>query len=346
MFKFSNRLFLQAVFAVVIMFSAVSAWGQTFQEPTRYVRIVLNDGSIKEGQLLDMTDEAIVIQLDLLGATRIPKYLVDTMRDVDAPSTSRTPANRAFDINPQASRYFFAPSGIQLRKGEGYFQSNIALNSVSYGLDDHFTAGGIVSFLGGGGTVKVGTPIGEKAYISAGGIAFADFYGILDQPLALGFLNLTLGDEVKNVTLNVGLGNKYDNDVVYGNVAVVDTALDPFWSETWYIPGQQADVTTRPLIVNVSAMLPMGVGRWLLTENYWIQPWETIGAYRPAPAMVFYQKPQTEDDLNANNFGIISLGIRSLNRRTGWLWDYGLVGVFTDDGDGFAAPWFSFTLAF
>lgn len=324
--------------------------GQTF-DTTRYVRIVLNDGSIKEGQLLEMTDEELVLQLDVLGITRVPKYLVDTMRDIDQPKSSRTSATRAYDVNPQASRYFFAPSGVQLKKGEGYFQSNIALNSVSYGLSDHITAGGIVSFLGGGGTIKIGTKVGEKAYISAGGIGFADFYGILDQPLGLAFANLTLGTEERNITFNVGFGNKFQDDLVYGQVAIVDTVFDPFWSETWYIPGEQAEVTTRPFIANVSAMLPMGVGRWLLTENYWVRPSRTIGEWQPTSTLnppVYYSMPTTaaslEDD--QENFGIISLGIRSLNRRTGWLWDYGLVGVFTDGGDGFVAPWFSFTFAF
>lgn len=336
---------------VWFLFAQTSAYGQSFEEPGRFVRVVLNDGSIKEGLLVEMNDLEVTLQLDVLGITRIPKYLVDTLRDIDAPKSSRTSAARAYDVNPQASRYFFAPSGMQLRAGEGYFQSNIALNSVSYGLSDHFTAGGIVSFLGGGATVKVGMPVGEKAYISAGGIGFADFYGLLDQPLGLAFANLTLGTEERNVTFNVGFGNKYQDGYVYGDVAIVDTVFDPFWSETWYVPGEQAELTSRPFIANVSAMLPMGVGRWLLTENYWVRPSRTIGEWQATSTVnppFFYAMPTTEATLrdDPESFGIISLGIRSLNRRTGWLWDYGLVGIFTDGGNGFAAPWFSFTFAF
>ena len=58
-------------------------------------------------------------------------------------------------LNPQSSRYFFAPSGIQLRQGDGYFQSNIALNSVSLGVTENITIGGLLSFLGAGGSVKI-----------------------------------------------------------------------------------------------------------------------------------------------------------------------------------------------
>ena len=33
-----------------------------------------------------------------------------------------------------------------------------------------------------------------------------DFFGELDGPLVLGFVNVTRGDNNKNVTLNLGLG--------------------------------------------------------------------------------------------------------------------------------------------
>jgi hypothetical protein len=42
---------------------------------------------------------------------------------------------------------------------------------------------------------------------------------------------------------------------------------------------------------------------------------------------------------------ILSVGIRNLSRRNGWLWDYGMVGVIGDDF-GFGAPWVSATLPF
>jgi hypothetical protein len=46
-----------------------------------------------------------------------------------------------------------------LSKGEGYFQSNVVLNSVSYGYDDRFTGGALVSVFGGGITAKYGFPV-------------------------------------------------------------------------------------------------------------------------------------------------------------------------------------------
>lgn len=315
-------------------------------DSARYVRIVLNDGTIKEGTLMSIDEEDVVLELGALGATRIPKYMIEIMNELVGFSPSdKDGKGRAYDINPQASRYFFAPSAIQLKEGEGYFQSNIALNSVSMGLSDHLTLGGVMSFLGAGGTIKVGTPLGERLNVSLGGIGFADFYGIFDRPVGMGFVNLSLGDEVKNITVNLGIANKSTrNREVYSGVVTVPGLNGEASS---LLPTSVASTySTRPLIINVSAMTPMTSNRWLVTENYWIQPRSKVNGYAPYQGPAFYYPPFTESDINNEALGIVSLGIRSLNLRTGWLWDYGLVGVFTEGGDGFAAPWVSFTLAF
>lgn len=331
-----------AVLGLVLAISGFS-WAQDEAEaPERFVRIVLNDGTIKEGRFLEMTEDVVVLDMPMLGATRYPKHLIQYMQDLesyDGPSSER----RAYSENPQASRYFFAPSGIQLKANQGYFQSNIGLNSVNYGLNDGLTVGAILSFLGGGGAFKVGTQVGEKTHVSAGGIGFTDYYGILDGPLGLAFINVTRGTERKNITLNLGLANR-DTDLYYyrGYEQMADGA---------YVPSERANATSRPFIANLSAMTPIGDARWLLTENYVIVNRVDVGAYGNNPQNGggwTYQIPSTVPEgvfWEAGAANIMSLGIRSLNRRTGWLWDYGLVGVFAG-GDGFAAPWFSFTLAF
>ena len=100
----------------------------------RYVRVVMNDGSVKLGQWLSENADIIQLSTRNLGKINIPKYLIAQMMDLTASEYDRFGTSRATRngrINPQSSRYFFAPSGIQLKRGEGYFQSNIALNSVS-----------------------------------------------------------------------------------------------------------------------------------------------------------------------------------------------------------------------
>ena len=335
--------FIRAAALGLVLAITGFGWAQDEAEaPERYVRIVLNDGTIKEGRFLEMTEDVVVLDMPMLGVTRYPKHLVQYMQDLesyDGPSSER----RAYSENPQASRYFFAPSGIQLKANQGYFQSNIGLNSVNYGLSDGLTVGAVLSFLGGGGAFKVGTQVGEKTHISAGGIGFTDYYGILDAPLGLAFINVTRGTERKNITLNLGLANRDDDLLFYRGY---EQGLDGY-----YRPAERANGTSRPFIVNVSGMTPIGEARWLLTENYLIVNRVEVGAYGNVPEgdeMWSYSVPSVMQEgvhWEAGAANIMSLGIRTLNRRTGWLWDYGLVGVFAG-GDGFAAPWFSFTLAF
>jgi len=58
-----------------------------------------------------------------------------------------------------------------------------------------------------------------------------------------------------------------------------------------------------------------------------------------------YNLPNT-DFMNQNqNVVIVSMGVRNLSQRNGWLWDYGIVGVKTAYF-GFATPWVSATLPF
>lgn len=342
-------------FLLVVLFSLVGAFGGVVQGQDstavtdRYVRVVLNDGTIKEGRFLEMDADVLVVDLPMLGATRIPKYTIQLVQDIESVTAfNGGKSNRAFDVNPQSSRYFFAPSGIQLKTGEGYFQSNIGLNSISYGINDGLTVGGLVSFIGGGGSFKLGKAINEKTHISVGGIGFADFYGILDDPLGLAFINVTRGTERSNVTLNLGFGNEFEGPLQYRNYERIEHEFGVEW-----IPSERATSTTRPFIANISAMVPLSDTRWLLTENYLIKSRLDVanfeanlnswGVTNSAPTGDPIE-PGTSWEYGASS--IVSLGIRSLNRRSGWLWDYGLVGVLGVRGNGFAAPWFSFTLAF
>ena len=310
-----------------------------------YVQVTLNDGTLKFGTLLSINEQEVVVDIAGLGATRIPKYLVDGMSvlEVDAANVE---SDYAF-VSNQATRYFFAPSGIQLDKGEGYFQSNIALNSVSYGFSGKFTGGALVGFLGGGLTVKYGGQVGEKTHISIGGIAAMDFFGELDRPLAIGFVNFTRGDNNKNWSLNLGLGNRIDESTTsYDWSSYTVTTSSYYYGSDRYIPAGQSRTYWNPFIANVSGMLPLTKNMWLITENHVILPALVREVTEDYTGSGFYSvgyQPYYYNRLPDPTV-IVSLGVRSYSRG-GWLWDYGLAGVINDNG-GFPVPWFSFTREF
>ena len=331
------------------------SWGQSTVEPSSpellqsFVQITLNDGTLKYGTLLSIDDNEVVLDIVGLGATRIPKYLIQSLSSL---GVNAEEAEQGYSyVSNQPSRYFFAPSGHQLAKGEGYFQSNIALNSISYGFSDRFTGGVIISVLGAGITAKVGGKVNDRVSMSVGGIAVADYYGNLDRPMVLGFANVTLGDDNKNVTLNVGVGNRFEDGYYYSGVSV-DSTLQTDWQGNPYYSVNYAHAFRyqeyqNPVLINVSSMLPLMPNRWFITENYLVIP-SLRRAEREQldpPYVTSYPAWSLAPQQNSDVGGGVSIGIRSYNKRSGWLWDYGLAGVFAG-GDGFPVPWFSFTLEF
>ena len=319
----------------------------------RFVRIVLNDGGVRLGQMLSEDADVIRLQTKNLGELNIPKYLVSQMMDLtgseyDRLSTSR--ASRTGRINPQSSRYFFAPSGIQLKQGEGYFQSNIALNSVSIGVTDNITVGGLLSFVGAGASLKVGKEIADGVYASFGGIGFKDYIGELDRPIGLMFANITWGTEDRNLTLNIGTGTKVETGIAPQTWAITDSIVydwDPNNPRYEYTISEYDQGWVRPLLISVSGMVQISDFKWLITENYYIQNIRyatavTGSAMTTFSDPIYYMSPRTDGN---DGVAILSVGIRNLSRRNGWLWDYGMVGVIGDDF-GFGAPWVSATLPF
>jgi hypothetical protein len=335
-------------------FVAVPEWALAQGGPTTavtaevnaFVQVTMNDGTLKFGTLLEVSDTDVVLQIAGLGATRIPKYLVQTISSLDVDAASMEDGYSY--ISNQPSRYFFAPSGLQLAEGEGYFQSNIALNSVSYGFSDRFTGGAMVSVLGGGVTAKYGGKVGEKTAVSFGGIAFMDFYQELDRPLAIGFVNVTRGDENKHFTLNVGLSNQTGDRIVSYDWSSHTEAMDQ-WGNIDYYPAGQTREHVNAMLLNFSGMTPLTSNRWLITENYLLLP--ALRRTTDEPFSNTYgfgtlgYQPYVYNNPSRENIGILALGIRSYNQRSGWLWDYGMAGVI-GDGFGFPVPWFSFTLEF
>ena len=338
--------------------TTTSAVGAANADGSRFVQLTMNDGTLKFGQLIEITESEVVLDIMGLGITRIPKYLVQALT---SEMLSEADQERGFGyISNQPSRYFFAPSGIQLKKGEGYFQSNVALNSISYGFSDRFTGGVLLSVVGAGITAKFGGEVRENVHVSVGGVAGMDYYGNLDRPLVLGFANVTFGDEDKNLTINLGIGNSILNGTSLDfNALSLDSTIvsaNNSYQTNYFTATHEIENRSVPVLLNVSAMRPLTANRWFITENYLVVPWQrtrqneldppfqsAINSYdgSTAPPSYWYQTYYG----SSNPGGAISLGIRSYNQRSGWLWDYGLAGVFAD-GEGFPVPWFSFTLEF
>lgn len=322
------------------------------EEGVSYVRLVMYDGTTRMGELIDANANEFRIRTRKMGDVVVPKYLVQGVVELTADQYVRltdSVVGRALSLNPQSSRYFFAPSGIQLKQGEGYFQSNIALNSVSLGVNDHITIGGLISFVGAGGSLKIGKELAPNVHASFGGIGFTDYYGELERPVGLMFANITWGTEDRNLTINIGTGSKFEvglGDILAYTVDSVEYSYNPGYFYPQYTLTEYEQLWVRPLLLNVSAMNQIAENRWFITENYLIRNIRYAEVITGANLTYGYL-PSNNSFSNNQNQGvaILSMGIRNLSTRNGWLWDYGMVGVIAGDF-GFAAPWVSATLAF
>lgn len=203
------------------------------------------DGNTYIGIILEQTPEIIRIKTDKLGEISIPGAEVKRITQLIA---TKSKDGTYWLENPQSTRYFWAPNGYSLKKGEGYYQNVwILFNQAVYGFTDHFSGGvGVVPlFLFAGAstpawiTAKVSLPVvKDKVNLGVGALAgtvigeentgFGILYGIS-----------TFGSRDKNI--NIGLG----------------------WG---YAGGEMA----RNPTVSIGGMIRTGAKGYFITENYFI----------------------------------------------------------------------------
>lgn len=208
-------------------------------------QVETNDGNAYIGIILEQTPEIIRIKTDKLGEISIPRSEVKRVTQL---TLTKSKDGTYWIDNPQATRYFWAPNGYSLKKGEGYYQNVwIMFNQAVYGFTDHFSGGvGVMPlFLFGGVstpawiTAKFSVPVvKDKINLGVGALAgtvigeentgFGILYGIS-----------TFGTRDKN--LNIGLG----------------------WG---FAGGEMAKNPT----VSIGGMIRTGARGYFITENYFI----------------------------------------------------------------------------
>lgn len=232
------------VFLVFLVFSPGLIQAQNQQDSTK-TRIETVDGNEYIGIILEHTSEKIRLRTDNLGEISISATQIKKI----------TPVNQLIAKdgtywldNPQATRYFWAPNGYNLKQGEGYYQNVwILFNQAVYGLTDHFSAGvGVVPlFLFAGTstpawiTAKFSMPVVENKFNLGIGALAGTVIGEENTGFGILYGISTFGTKDKN--LNVGLG--------------------------WAFAG--GEMAKKPTL-NISAMIRTGPKGYFITENYFI----------------------------------------------------------------------------
>lgn len=214
--KSFKTLWIAVVACLPFFANYATAQVGTAQDSTQKWHISTLDGNDYIGTIVEQDAEKVILLTDNLGQINIPKKQIKVME----PIKKEQIVNGAYWYDsPHNTRYFFAPNGYGLKKGEGYYQNNwIFMNQVTYGFSNHFSLGvGLVpTFLFGAAgfpfwiTPKFSIPITpDKLNLGAGVIYFngigEDFRGT-GGGAGLAYGTITAGPRDRNITLGLGWG--------------------------------------------------------------------------------------------------------------------------------------------
>jgi hypothetical protein len=195
---------------LISLFFTTSVYSQT--SDTTLVQIETRDGNEFVGKIVRENSLEIVLSTEKLGEITIKKTEIKS-RELILPQQIKE--GKLWFPNPQSTRYFWAPNGYGLKKGEGYYQNIWVLwNQFIYGLSDNFSAGaGVIPlFLFAGGptpvfaTLKVSVPV-EKDKISLGaGTIVGTVLGESTGAFGILYGTSTFGSPDNNISLGLGYG--------------------------------------------------------------------------------------------------------------------------------------------
>lgn len=200
------------------------------------------------GRIIGATPKMLIMKSDLIDTFEIQS---NTISKITLSGAYVNRKGKNWFSNPNATRYFFAPNALPLKKKEGYYQNAYLLaNSVNIGITNNITVGGgVVIPLLFYVTPKISYQVNNNLYLGAGILFTQAFISDLNLSAGIGYGLITVGNLEHNVTLGSGYGfSKFDNS--YKN-------------------------TPMP-IITINGMTRIGKKLSLVTEN-WLIPRASYG---------------------------------------------------------------------
>lgn len=214
------------------------------------------NGTSYIGEIKGLTGGVLTIKSALLGTFEIHSNTISKISMSDAYVSRR---GSTWFANPNATRYFFAPSAIPLKKQEGYFQNAYLLaNSVNVGITNNITiGGGVVIPLLFYITPKASFKVAKNFFVGVGVLFTQSFISDLGLSAGIGYGLATYGSHEHNITIGAGYGYaKFDDKyrttpmpiVTLNGMTRISKKLS-LVSENWLIPrgGYNKEITTLGL---------------------------------------------------------------------------------------------------
>lgn len=217
MFRILVLLFLIILPPYVSVIAQVEIAQSSIPGPNELSLIVMKgeSGLRYVGSVIEKNERELTILTD--EGTKIT-ILLSNIQDIRAIPKSLIQDGEYWYPNPNDSRYLFAPSAFNLKKGEGYYQNTyLFINSFNYGITDNFSMGLGFEFLstfgslGNGSfdpiffvTPKYSTQVSENMRVGVGVLVGKITDNIGGFGVSYGLV--TYGNPEHNATLGLGFG--------------------------------------------------------------------------------------------------------------------------------------------
>jgi len=247
-------------FFISMLFFPTSLWAQDLDKLTvgSTYHVTLKDGSELHGELIQKTEDQIVIKTTTMGEITISASNIDKIQETVAADYKK---GKYRFPNPSYSKYLWGPTGRNLKKGDGYYQNVLILfNSAQYGITDWFSIGA--------GFEGISTFKGQPIFFLMPKFGY-EFFKNFSAGISYLYGNAAFAIEESGFS---GIGVIYGT-VTYGNLDYNGT-VGFGWAHA------EGSMTNDPLIT-VSGMARVSRSLALVTENYLVpaDPYYAVFSY-------------------------------------------------------------------
>lgn len=246
------------------------------------------DGNEYIGSVVKDTLNILVLKTEKIGTITVHRSDIVKIRLL---KKEHIIGGTAWYENIQATRYFWAPNGYGLKKGEAYYQNMwILYNQAGYGFSNYFSVGvGLVPmFLFSSDvtpvwvTPKFSIPLKENKINLGVGVLAASLLGESNSSFGIVYGVTTFGSRDKNLTIGMGYGyasgNWVNNPIVMVSTMIRTGKRSYFMSENYYYKGGNGSLVIitlggRSLIKKVAVDYGLVVPFHPSIEEFIAIPW-------------------------------------------------------------------------
>jgi hypothetical protein len=237
--------FVTLMFYIILGQTNIFSQANVADNQSKNVLIKLKDGSTVQGRIVLENSLEINLATDNIGTLTIKKDQIKSLVPLDSTNFKK---GKYWFPNPNYSRYFISP-GIQLKKGDGYYQNiDLSANTVSYGLTNFLSVGGgfeLYSTLTGHPIIilipKLGFKVGKSLWIG-GGLLYLNAAELISDfsGLGIGYGSATVGNENNNISLGAGwgfIGSQWSQKPIFALSGMTRISRRiGLITENWFIP--------------------------------------------------------------------------------------------------------------